>query len=158
MALDDVVGRLALCHAHIRRFLAEAEELATGRGEPAQRQHSARAVGRYFRVGLPLHEADEDASIAPRLGTRDMERALRRMDEHAAIDDAFAILCEDWARWAEDPDAEIDLEAYRSLLSSVAVATESHLRLEEHQLFPAIRALPVAVRREIVREMLARRR
>ncbi|UJR84868.1 hemerythrin domain-containing protein [Sandaracinus amylolyticus] len=160
---DDVVGRLAACHAHIRRFLVDARGLATGAGDPSRRRESARAVLRYFRVALPLHEADEDASIAPRLERRSVGLAralLARMDEHGAIDVAIDLLCADWALWAGegDPGHVVDFASHRRLLETLDVAMETHLGLEEREIFPAIHTLPESERRAIVVEMTERRR
>ncbi|AKF11674.1 hemerythrin domain-containing protein [Sandaracinus amylolyticus] len=160
---DDVVGRLADCHARIRRFLVDARALATGTGEPSRRRESARAVLRYFRVAMPLHEADEDASIAPRIEQRSVGLAralLARMDEHGAIDAAVDLLCADWACWAGegDPGHVVDLAGHQRLLETLDAAMEVHLELEEREIFPAIDTLPASERRAIVLEMQERRR
>jgi hypothetical protein len=159
---DDVVGRLADCHARIRRFLRDARGLATGAGDAARRRESARAVLTYFRIALPLHEADEDASVAPRLERRSVGLAralLARMDEHGAIDVAVDLLAEDWALWAGegDPSHVVDLASHRRLLETLDVAMETHLELEEREIFPAIATLPEGERRAIVIEMQERR-
>ena len=155
----DVVGRLIACHANIRRYLAEARALATGNGDPEKRRESARSLARYFGVAMPLHEADEDASIAPRLTGRAAEQALARMEEHAAMDEAVGELCGDWERWlaADMPSAPFGAE-HRGLVEAISRAMDTHLALEERHIFPAIAALSEAQRREIVQEMEARRR
>lgn len=161
-APDDVVGRLAACHMRIRSYMIEAQALAEGDGEPERRRTSARAVLHFFREALPLHEADEDASIAPRLYDRSGKltpAALDRMDEHGAIDEAIDVLAEDWERWAHEPMAPAPhIEAHRALLADLAAVMERHLLAEERAMFPAIALLDPEIRCEIVREMEDRRR
>lgn len=157
----DVVARLASCHERIRHFLAEAQALARGEGDAEQRRVSAQAVLSYFRFAMPLHEADEDASIAPRLRFRSsvLGRAvLTRMEEHGAIDYAVEVLAADWERWAEEPFAPVHIEAHRVLLRDLGTTLERHLDIEERQLFPAIALLEEEDRRAIVSEMEDRRR
>lgn len=159
---DDVVARLAAAHVRIRSYLLEAQKLADGEGTPERRRASARAVLDFFRFALPLHEADEDASIVPRLYDRTGEltpAALARMEEHGLIDEAVDVLAEDWERWAESGMAPAqNIDAHRALLGDLAAALDRHLRAEERALFPAVAALDAETRREIVREMEERRR
>lgn len=65
---EDAVTLLLACHDRIRHFTDIAERLAQNPGSPARdRQDAAGAVLRYYQVALPLHEADENESIYPRL-------------------------------------------------------------------------------------------
>jgi hypothetical protein len=84
---DTVLAALLACHERIHRFTALAARLATTDGTPAERAEAAAGVVRYFTVALPLHAADEDDSLAPRLRGRDaaVDAALATMTaEHVA--------------------------------------------------------------------------
>src|SRR5262245_25640445 len=65
---SDVVDRLLECHERIRNFCALACRLAEGPPSEQAREAAAQLV-RYFTVALPLHVADEEESIRPRLTT-----------------------------------------------------------------------------------------
>jgi hypothetical protein len=70
----DVVDALLECHERIRRFAALAVTLAEARAPGAEEvREAAGQVRRYFLEALPLHVADEDESIVPRLRGRDAE-------------------------------------------------------------------------------------
>ena len=87
---ETLVEVLMACHARIRRFTALAITLAapaTASRPAAEIADGADAVRRYLAVALPLHIADEDASITPRLLAHDpaLGPALDRMHaEHEA--------------------------------------------------------------------------
>ena len=75
---DDPVDLLLACHMRIRHFgqLASALPGAQEAGaadviDAAQRLH------RYFTVALPLHVADEDESVRPRLDAHAPPPGLR---------------------------------------------------------------------------------
>src|SRR5690349_17228873 len=81
---DEPSDALRACHERIRRFLAMAARLASD--EIARDDDvwaTAGGVARYFDDALPLHEADEDDSIAPRLGDLPEVAAMRA--EHEAM-------------------------------------------------------------------------
>lgn len=161
----DVTARLRDCHRRIRGFLAEAEAVAAadaavpGAGAGADdgpRRVSAAGVLRYFRVALPLHEADEDASIAPRLvGSEGPVMAL--IEEHGVIDGLVDELARDWEA-ASRGEPIADGARHRATLARVLAIFERHLEREETEIFPRIDALPEDERRAIVREMDERRR
>ena len=65
---EDPVELLLGCHARIRTFTALAARLSSAEPAPeADVAEAARRVRRYHAVALPLHEMDEELSIAPRL-------------------------------------------------------------------------------------------
>ena len=65
---EDAVDLLLSCHYRIRHFTALAARLAEATAAPPdQIEQTAASVARYFRIALPLHKADEDGSIYPRL-------------------------------------------------------------------------------------------
>jgi len=156
---DTVLAALLACHERIHRFTALAARLATADGTPTERAEAGAGVVRYFTVALPLHAADEDLSLAPRLRGRDaaVDAALTQMTaEHVAhagplarvVDAARAIV-------AAPATAPPDLAAAAAALAALFAA---HLALEERAIFPAIAALPAEVQATIRAEMLARRR
>ena len=75
------------CHERIRSFTLLARRL----GQPvpvAEVTEAASALQRYFMISLPLHAADEDQSLAPRLlaVAPDLAELLAKMSaEHAPI-------------------------------------------------------------------------
>ncbi|MGE5185042.1 MAG: hemerythrin domain-containing protein, partial [Acidobacteriota bacterium] len=87
-ASEDVVDLLVECHGRIRKFLGFARALADKPEAPAGEVRAvAGQIRRYFAVALPLHIADEEEAIMPRLAAAsdDVTRALAAMHrEHAA--------------------------------------------------------------------------
>src|SRR5690606_37975903 len=80
----DAVDLLLECHARIRRFVAMAHAAAThADAEPSDIADACSQVRRYFTEALPLHIADEELSIRPRLeGTSaEVDAALAAMEE-----------------------------------------------------------------------------
>ena len=158
---DTVVAALEACHERIRRFGGLAERVAVEAATDAERAEAAAAVVRYFAVALPLHAADEDRSLAPRLVGRDaaLDAALARMTadhaEHAAVLDPVVALCR---QLAAAPATHAALAPTLAPAAAAMVAAfAAHLALEEAIVFPAVAALPAAVQRELRAEMLARR-
>src|SRR5690606_36498562 len=81
---EDLVGLLLECHERIRRFSTMALEVGRRRHLPAAEVlEAARRRERYVRVALPLHVADEEVSVEPRLDGLDaaVDAALETMEE-----------------------------------------------------------------------------
>lgn len=83
---SDVVDLLLECHDRIRTFIGLACQLGKAQ-EPSldEIRDAASRVSRYFSEALPLHVADEEESILPRLKGRspELDLALEKMhDEH----------------------------------------------------------------------------
>jgi len=151
------------CHQRIRAFIALARRLAAARDLPAgEVAEAAGGVRRYFAEALPLHAADEEETMAPRLLGRDpaLDGALsvmrREHVDHARRVARVVSLCADLA---------IAPERLPALAGSLAEAAEhlerhfaAHLALEEETIFPALkRALDPATDARMVAEMRARR-
>jgi iron-sulfur cluster repair protein YtfE (RIC family) len=158
----DVVDLLAGCHERIRRFTRLAYRLASSPGVSAdEARDTAAQIARYFTAGFPLHIADEDVSIVPRLRGRDpeLDLALARMQsdhvDHLELIDRLVACCEIIVR---DPrqlatcTRELD-----TIASRLALELEAHLGLEELVIFDALRALPAAEQAAIHSEMRLRR-
>src|SRR5947208_1968652 len=81
---------LLKCHERIRDFVGIALRLAGSPEAPASEIISAAtSLRRYFSVALPLHEEDEEQSIAPRLiespARYEVDEALEEMaSQHTA--------------------------------------------------------------------------
>src|SRR5262245_38800512 len=68
----DLVGLLRACHRRVRFFIDLALRLAgTEDASPNEIQDAATRIVRYFEESLPLHIADEEQSIIPRLSGRE---------------------------------------------------------------------------------------
>jgi hemerythrin-like domain-containing protein len=117
-------------------------------------------VHRYFTQALPLHVADEEQSIEPRLralGRADLDAALARMEaQHDEHEPMLARLIPRWAQLAERPEAAL-AAATRADAGSLVRAMEDHLSAEEQSILPAVASLPVEQQQAIAAEMRARR-
>lgn len=156
---------LVACHGRIRHFSEVAVRLARGGHAPTDRiAEAARSLEQYFSIALPLHERDEEDSLAPRLlesrAKSEVEEALARMtEEHRVIDELVDRAMPLWRRVAAAP---ADVARVAGELEELAHAlTDSfgpHLALEEHVIFPALEmALSPGARAAILQEIRARR-
>jgi iron-sulfur cluster repair protein YtfE (RIC family) len=161
-AAGDVVDLLLECHGRIRTFLKLASDLAANRGVPADEVRTVAAqIQRYFSEALPMHVADEQELILPKLASwsPEIDGALAQMvDDHVAHTpcvDRLTALC---AVLTSDPR---QLAALAPDLADVAEELTSeltrHLEIEEEVIFPALRRLTAEQREEIVIAMRERR-
>ncbi len=159
---EGLVGLLLECHERIRRFATLAIRLANAEEASASEvRDAAGAVRRYFAEALPLHVADEEESVLPRLRGIDpsVDQALEEMraehSEHAGLVAELVSLC---TRLEMQPASHPEL---RERLADVAERLdeqfESHLEREETVLFPRLAEIGEQARREIVEELRARR-
>lgn len=160
---DDVADLLLECHERIRRFLALAVRLGEGGDVPrADVAEAARSVRRYFAEAFPLHVADEERSVVPRLAGRSasLDEALAAMSvEHEAHVAALAELLTLCGRLAEAPELHATLAApLRATAARLQVMLDAHLEVEERVIIPAIRELIDLVERKAMRDELRRRR
>lgn len=162
-APDDVVGPLLACHERIRMFSAMAERLASGAHPPEEVAEAASRVARYFRLALPLHVADEELSIRPRLiASAAPARVLEALDamtsEHITIEELLATLLPRWSELGREPER---LDALGKALASDAeelrARFDAHLEAEERIIVPAIAAGLTGAGLAIRGEMRARR-
>ena len=161
---EDALDLLLGCHQRIRHFTATATNLAHAQAATHDEIRVAAAgVHRYYSVSLPLHEADEEDSVRPRLDALDDERvhhALAAMhDQHQGIDELIERLLPLLQMVERNPAA---LEQAGGEMCTITKGLEeifsAHLQLEEEVIFPAIRAhLPSGDRTAILAEMQARR-
>ena len=158
-AADETPAGLVLdCHARIRTFSGLAVTLATAAAPDAEVADAAARVHRYFTVALPLHVADEEQSLAPRLRryAPDTLAALDDMErEHRAHDALLAGLVAAWAAIGEDPARRA---ATAEAAARLRAELERHLAAEERLVVPALAGLPTDEQQAILEEMRARRR
>lgn len=161
-----VLELLVDCHTRIRHFCALARRVADGQGAPAAEiGDAALRVHRYFDEALPLHAADEEQSILPRLRGREPEvdRELDAMvAEHREQEDANGALARVVALTATLAQDPARLPALAGPLREAADALtqhfEGHLQREERVIFPAIRRhVDPALDARLVGEVRARR-
>jgi hemerythrin-like domain-containing protein len=160
---QDIVDLLIECHDRLRTNIDTLKQF----GEAcdlnlAQVGDAADTLRRYFRDALPLHAADEEASVLPRLRGLD-GRLDEELDIMCAEHDAQEpILTEVLRICGELTVNPARHPARRDTLRALAASLErhfgKHIEREETIIFPAIRArLDVAAREEMVRELRARR-
>ena len=160
------VEMLQDCHHRIRHFVQLSRTLAEAReAPPAQVAEAADHIFRYFSQSLPLHEADENDTLFPRLQKiaplgsplRDAARAM--VEQHHAIEELvfeLAAVCGAIRRQPERlPGLASQLQHTAEALDEVFTA---HLEMEETVIFPAVAQLPAEELQGMMREMQRRRR
>ncbi len=151
------------CHQRIRYFTAVSARLADA--DPrvtAEIAEAAEAVHRYFTVALPLHEADENESLHPRLSGAGAPVAIASEEmvrQHAGIDALVAELVPIWDSLRQTPERLSEMaEGLRERSRRLQQLWEEHLSLEEQTVFPAMeRCLSPAELDAIRNEMKLRR-
>jgi iron-sulfur cluster repair protein YtfE (RIC family) len=157
-ALDMLQG----CHARIRHFVQLSHTLAGATASsPSQIAEAATALHRYFSQSLPLHEADENESLFPRLrelGGAARDAATIMIAEHHGIDELVAALLSTCLILQEEPARLAELSGHlRHLATSLDRVFLAHLEMEEKILFPALESLSPEVHEAILDEMQKRR-
>jgi iron-sulfur cluster repair protein YtfE (RIC family) len=180
---ETVQDALLGCHMRIRHFTEMACKLAHAHSaDPEQIQRAAAEVHRYFTVALPLHEADENISLHPRLSkalggelriddtSSSPETALLRklggpaadamVEQHESIDQLVERLVPLCTILRSQPgkleELSPELHEISAALSEIFTA---HLELEEKTVFPAMeRFLSANELDDIRREMRERRK
>lgn len=160
---ESLVDLLAACHERIRRFTALAVEAAKRKDAPPEKIIEACAdVERYFSQALPLHVADEDESIEPRLRGRSakVDHALDTMtDQHARHSPMLELLLGALGEVRRDPQDETARDALAAAANVLQMELEEHLSLEERVIFPAITDyLSRDAKARIIEELRQRRR
>ncbi len=161
---EDALDLLTGCHQRIRYFTAAAIKLAHAQGaSPEDIRQAAAGVHRYYSVSLPLHEADEELTLRPRLdavGSERVRHALAAMhDQHQAIDELIERLLPLVMLVERNPDTLHDVGTeICSITKALDEAFSAHLQLEEEVIFPSIReSLSDDDRAAMLAEMRTRR-
>jgi iron-sulfur cluster repair protein YtfE (RIC family) len=157
--VDETAAGLILdCHARVRTFSELAVKLATEAASDVELMEAAARVLRYFTQALPLHVADEEQSLAPRLRRFSPETidALTTMErEHREHERLLAALIESWHRLQSDPGpCAVTADDARRLRQEM----ERHLSAEERLVVPALAQLPPDEQRGFIEELRQRRR
>lgn len=159
----DVTDLLGDCHARIRYFTSLAMRLGDGERCPLNACESSERIRRYFTEAYPLHVADEDESVLPRLLARAPEAAplVERMElEHRRLDakiPELLALCETLENG--EPNACCAAVAkLRSLGECVHTLLEAHMENEERMIFPLLRQHLTAEDVAAIREEFRARR
>jgi len=155
------------CHSRIRYFMQLSRTLAAAQDVPREEvADAAGAILRYFSVALPLHEADENETLFPRIyaalpqGGLVREAAETMVEQHKAIDELAAEMLSPCSALHLNPSR---LPALARRLEQVACALDqiftAHLMLEETVIFPVVHELlsPAQIK-DMAREMNDRRR
>jgi hemerythrin-like domain-containing protein len=142
----DVVDLLTACHQRIRFFIDLAVRLSESGDASNDQIHDAAArIVRYFSESLPLHVADEEESIVPRLSGRrpELDRTLDAMHrEHEEHETPLQRLLQTCGTLQESPEQLPELrESLRDVASTLSKVFDAHLRQEEEIVLPAIRSL-----------------
>lgn len=160
---SDAVDLLLGCHQRIRHFTAMALRLAAADAPRDQIGAAAGAVHRYYSLALPLHEADENQSVYPRLraalaaaGAQLEAGANQAMvDQHVEIDKLVAVLLPQWAELPQHPE---NAAATAATAAQLEAAWKEHLELEERVVFPALRSHLSRGDRDAIRQEMSQRR
>ena len=155
----DLVAQLLDCHDRIRTFVALAKAAGERADLPdAERSEACTRVARYFREALPLHVADEEQSVWPRLRAHDaaVDRALTEMHEqHEQHAPKLQVLLAAAAQLEHRPSEVACQLALAQAADALTVDFAEHLQLEETIIFPAIRRVLSA---ELQAEIMAEQR
>ena len=139
---QDAIALLLGCHERIRHFTQVALKIAESPDSP-DRTDAARAVLRYFQIALPLHEADENDSVYPRLRERlpagtFAEANTAMVRQHTEIDGVVGELIPEWQSIAEQTKRDAGSALYETT-ERLQGLWDEHLALEEQKIFPAMR-------------------
>jgi iron-sulfur cluster repair protein YtfE (RIC family) len=143
---SDAVDLMLECHDRIRSFVSLACRLASAAeaSEDEVRETAAR-VSRYFSEALPLHVADEEQSIVPRLAGKnpEMDAVLQAMHgEHIGHEANLKVVVETCNALKASPAMLPQLrDALLDAASDLEAEFARHLKQEEEVIFPAIRSL-----------------
>jgi iron-sulfur cluster repair protein YtfE (RIC family) len=143
---SDIVDLMLECHERIRSFAGLACRLARADGASHDEiRDAAGRVSRYFSEALPLHVADEEQSVIPRLAGKSpqLDAALQEMHgDHLDHEAKLQSLLETCNTLKASPEMLDDLrETLLDTASRLETAFATHLMQEEELIFPAIRSL-----------------
>ncbi len=163
------LGLLSDCHRRIERFLdgliTISEQAQGNRLDEDSRQQFEVAL-RYFREAAPKHTLDEEESLFPRLRIHkdgETDTAFALLDtlhlEHLDAEIVHRKVDELGCNWlTEESLSRDDARLLISLLKDLRTTYETHIKVEDTELFPlAEKTLDHAELEAIAQEMAARR-
>jgi iron-sulfur cluster repair protein YtfE (RIC family) len=157
------VDLLLECHERIRYFIALAIRLESAENPSVDEiREAAGRVIRYFADALPLHVADEEESILPRLSgrERDLDRTLGNLHhEHSEHEPQLERLLRTCRDLHDTPEKLAELrQSLETTASTLQRNFVQHLDMEEKVVLPTIRQfLTFEEQAAILRELRARR-
>lgn len=129
-------------------------------------RESLQAALRYLRETAPIHTADEEETLFPRLRRQQLNRALPALariesleEEHVCADRSHAdidLLGRIWLRRGALPSDEASRMS--KLTRRLRDLYRHHIAIEEDEIFPAVSTFAASTIREIADEMAARRK
>jgi pyridoxamine 5'-phosphate oxidase len=158
---DEPLAMLRACHDRIRRQLSVLERLCRHLPEfgcDADARKAALSILKYFDGAAPNHDADEEASLFPRLLNAvgaDASALIERLTiEHAELKGLWRVMRPDIAAIEAGKRSVLTPDSVRRMRAAYL----SHLDCEEAELFPLAAArLDAAALQAIGAEMAARR-
>ena len=158
---DEPLAMLRACHDRIRRQLSVLERLRRHLPEygcDADARKAARSILKYFDGAAPNHDADEEASLFPRLldaAGADASALIERLTiEHAELKSLWRVMRPDIAAIEAGKRSVLTPDSVRRMREAYL----SHLDCEEAELLPLAAArLDPAALQTIGAEMAARR-
>jgi hemerythrin-like domain-containing protein len=147
----DAFGMLRNSHRRLRERLDELREATSGPLDDERRAQIDDVLG-FLGRAVARHEADEEASLFPRLASHPelVALAAKLTDEHGTQAELAEAL-----GYALDAD---DVDTLRQLTADLIASYERHLEREERELFPAAeRLLDAEARAAMLAEMDRRR-
>jgi hemerythrin-like domain-containing protein len=160
---SDIVDLLLECHGRIRSFIGLTSRLATvERLSHDEIRDAAMRITRYFSEALPLHVADEEQTILPRLSGRsaELDATLQTMHrEHREHEPQLQLLLDTCKTLHSSPERLDDLrQTLLGAASALEAAFIAHLEEEERSILPAIRTLLTSEERDVMLSELRSRR
>jgi hemerythrin-like domain-containing protein len=171
-SFNNPLGLLSDCHRRIERFLDQILRVCEAREGGALAEGEREALDtalRYFRKAAPLHTADEEASLFPRLrerarsgseAARGAVSVMERLEaDHDAADARHALIDELGTRWLERGTLPAgDATRLETEARELRAFYTAHISVEDDALFPlAGETLDKAAVEAVGREMAARR-
>jgi hemerythrin-like domain-containing protein len=157
-----IVDLLLECHERIRYFSALALAIGERDASDEERRDACLRCRRYFTEALPLHVADEEESLLPRLrqAEAELDAALIAMQtEHGEHTELLAALIIALDTLIAAPADESARRGLARVAARVADAFQRHLAAEEARIIPKIPVLLTPQEQaRVVAELRARRR
>ncbi|MEF8792374.1 hemerythrin domain-containing protein [Thiohalorhabdus sp.] len=164
---NDPIGLLRACHGRVEHFADLARRLAdheldTPPVEPVRQ--AAGKVLRYFEHAAPLHHADEEVDLLPRLRRhldpqpdRELVTLLGNLEgEHGELQTRWIALRP--LLEALEQGHPVDPKAYREAVRAFHAAQTAHLNRENRHLLPAAEARLTAAELAALGTAMAQRR
>jgi len=161
---SPLVARLREEHMRTRNLLRRAREIIRLGGPEDVIVRVARAMETYLVYWNPLHELDEEQSVAPALYAYAHDEATRELIDHMTRDHQRLDNLRDgaasvWRGVANDPSTfERVRNDMRHDTREITRILARHIAWEERNIFPRVRILlPRALQEQILSVMKARR-